>query len=414
MCRGAATICRARADGRRGAAAQTPLRARTVASGFTAPVLFLQDPTDRAVQFVVEQGGRIRVVRDGAVLPTDFLDLRSAMSSGGERGLLGMAFAPDGSGRFFVNFTNTGGRHRRRAVQAIREPARRRSGLALRSAVGRRRRLHRPAVRQSQRRQPRVRAGRLSLHRHGRRRLGRRSGSSRAEPARSCSARCCASTSTCPTANPTGYQIPRRQPVRGRRRAAGNLELRPAQSVAVLLRRSGARRHRRAGHRRRRPERVRGSRLRAARPRRAQLRLAQSRRGARQRHLAAAGVPAADRSDPRVHRTATASRSPAATCIAAARSARRSRGRYFFADYVQGRIWSLALTSTRNRRGDGVGRDRAHRRAVARRRARQRQLLRRRRRRRALCRQLLEGGGGQDHRAPRTVPAAPTGLRIIK
>ncbi len=44
------------------------------------------------------------------VLPNDFLDLRGAISSGGERGLLGMAFAPDANtGRLFVNFTNASG-----------------------------------------------------------------------------------------------------------------------------------------------------------------------------------------------------------------------------------------------------------------------------------------------------------------
>jgi glucose/arabinose dehydrogenase len=50
-------------------------------------------------------------VRDGALLPTDFLNLTSSIVSGGERGLLGLAFAPDyaSSGRFFVNFTNTAG-----------------------------------------------------------------------------------------------------------------------------------------------------------------------------------------------------------------------------------------------------------------------------------------------------------------
>ena len=90
--------------------AQGQLRAQPYASGFSAPVAFVQDPLDRSVQFVVEQGGRIRVVRDGTVLPNDFLDLRGAIASGGERGLLGMAFAPDAnSGRVFVNFTNGSG-----------------------------------------------------------------------------------------------------------------------------------------------------------------------------------------------------------------------------------------------------------------------------------------------------------------
>jgi glucose/arabinose dehydrogenase len=81
------------------------------ASGFAAPVAFVQDPTDPSVQFVVEQGGRIRTLVSGAVQPTDFLDLRGTLTSGGERGLLGMAFPPDAAatGRFFVNYTNLEG-----------------------------------------------------------------------------------------------------------------------------------------------------------------------------------------------------------------------------------------------------------------------------------------------------------------
>ena len=91
--------------------AQGQLRSRVYASGFNFPVAFVQDPTNRTVQFVVEQGGRIRVICAGTVLPSAFLDLTPAVVSGGERGLLGMAFAPDyaTSGRFFVNFTNTSG-----------------------------------------------------------------------------------------------------------------------------------------------------------------------------------------------------------------------------------------------------------------------------------------------------------------
>jgi glucose/arabinose dehydrogenase len=91
--------------------AQAQLRTRVHASGFTLPLGFVQDPTDRTVQFVVQQGGRIRVVRNGTVLPTDFLDLTRAIVAGGEQGLLGLAFAPDYavSGRFYVNFTNPAG-----------------------------------------------------------------------------------------------------------------------------------------------------------------------------------------------------------------------------------------------------------------------------------------------------------------
>jgi len=86
---------------------QSPLRSRVYASGFASPVAFVQDPLDRTVQFVVEQGGRVRVVRSGAVLASDLLDLTNVVLSGGERGLLGLACAPDG--RLFVNFTDRGG-----------------------------------------------------------------------------------------------------------------------------------------------------------------------------------------------------------------------------------------------------------------------------------------------------------------
>jgi glucose/arabinose dehydrogenase len=91
--------------------AQSMVHGRVYASGLSAPVAFVQDPTNNAVQFVVEQAGRIRIVASGVVQPTDFLDLRGQISSGGERGLLGLAFAPNyaASGRVFVNFTNPAG-----------------------------------------------------------------------------------------------------------------------------------------------------------------------------------------------------------------------------------------------------------------------------------------------------------------
>ncbi|HUQ89546.1 MAG TPA: PQQ-dependent sugar dehydrogenase [Vicinamibacterales bacterium] len=87
------------------------LRAQVFASGFTDPIAFVMDPVDHSTFYVVEQRGTIRIVRNGAVLPQLFLDLRSVVSSGGERGLLGLAFAPnhDTSRRFYVNFTNQNG-----------------------------------------------------------------------------------------------------------------------------------------------------------------------------------------------------------------------------------------------------------------------------------------------------------------
>jgi glucose/arabinose dehydrogenase len=89
---------------------QAQLRLRPQVSGLINPIAVVQDPADRGVQFVVQQDGHIRVVR-GATAGGDFLDLSAAIVSGGEQGLLGLAFAPDAatSGRFFVNFTNRSG-----------------------------------------------------------------------------------------------------------------------------------------------------------------------------------------------------------------------------------------------------------------------------------------------------------------
>jgi glucose/arabinose dehydrogenase len=96
-----------------GAAVSAPptLGLQPYASGFSSPVAIVQDPVDPAVQFVVEQRGRIRTVVSGVVQPDDFLDLRDTVSSGGERGLLGLAFPPDAavSRRFFVNYTDLNG-----------------------------------------------------------------------------------------------------------------------------------------------------------------------------------------------------------------------------------------------------------------------------------------------------------------
>jgi glucose/arabinose dehydrogenase len=84
------------------------LRSELVASGFEHPVAVVADPTDATILFVVEQAGVIRTVREGRIITTPFLDLRDQVGAGGERGLLGLAFAPDvGSRRFFVNFTTS-------------------------------------------------------------------------------------------------------------------------------------------------------------------------------------------------------------------------------------------------------------------------------------------------------------------
>ena len=91
--------------------AQAQVRTQVVATGLSTPVAFVMDPLDHSTFYVVEQRGTIRTLRNGTLLPAFFLDIRSAISTGGERGLLGLAFAPDhaASRRFYVNFTNPDG-----------------------------------------------------------------------------------------------------------------------------------------------------------------------------------------------------------------------------------------------------------------------------------------------------------------
>ena len=87
------------------------MRTQVVASGLSNPVAFVMDPLDHSTFYVVEQRGTIRTLRAGTLSPSFFLDIRSSVSAGGERGLLGMAFPPDHaeSRRFYVNFTNPEG-----------------------------------------------------------------------------------------------------------------------------------------------------------------------------------------------------------------------------------------------------------------------------------------------------------------
>ncbi len=94
----------------RGAQASGPLRLARVGS-FTSPLYVTAPPEDRRRLFVVEQSGRIRVVRGGEVLDEPFLDVSRLIVSGGEQGLLGLAFAPDyaQSRKFYVNLTNRAG-----------------------------------------------------------------------------------------------------------------------------------------------------------------------------------------------------------------------------------------------------------------------------------------------------------------
>jgi glucose/arabinose dehydrogenase len=81
--------------------------AAVVTEGLENPLFLTQAGDGSGRLFVVEQPGRIRVLEGHVLLPASFLDITKQVLSGGERGLLGLAFHPDyrHNGRFFVNYT---------------------------------------------------------------------------------------------------------------------------------------------------------------------------------------------------------------------------------------------------------------------------------------------------------------------
>ncbi|HUQ20421.1 MAG TPA: PQQ-dependent sugar dehydrogenase [Gemmatimonadaceae bacterium] len=89
---------------------ETTLRLEKVAEGLHSPVYLTSPPGDDRL-FVVEQAGRIRIIKNGRLLPTAFLDIASSVRSGGEQGMLSVAFHPDykSNGWFFVNYTDRNG-----------------------------------------------------------------------------------------------------------------------------------------------------------------------------------------------------------------------------------------------------------------------------------------------------------------
>ncbi|MFN8644656.1 MAG: PQQ-dependent sugar dehydrogenase [Candidatus Binatia bacterium] len=82
-----------------------------VTDAVALPVFVGAPPLDPHRVFVVEQAGRIRVIRDGVLLDAPFLDIQERVGCCGERGLLSVAFHPDyeRNGRFFVDYTDTDG-----------------------------------------------------------------------------------------------------------------------------------------------------------------------------------------------------------------------------------------------------------------------------------------------------------------
>jgi glucose/arabinose dehydrogenase len=84
----------------------------TEVGSYSSP-LFLTSPANDGRLFIVEKGGRIKVVKNGSTLATPFLNVAGLLpaSPGGEQGLLGLAFHPgySANGRFFVAYTDASG-----------------------------------------------------------------------------------------------------------------------------------------------------------------------------------------------------------------------------------------------------------------------------------------------------------------
>lgn len=86
----------------------TGLDSVLVQGGLTRPIYVTAAPLDPNRLFIVEQDGFIRIIKNGTLLPTPFLDIDDDVQCCGEQGLLGLAFAPDydSSGVFYVSYTN--------------------------------------------------------------------------------------------------------------------------------------------------------------------------------------------------------------------------------------------------------------------------------------------------------------------
>ena len=87
------------------------IRTVQIVSGLAAPT-DIQNAADGSGRlFIVQQNGIIRIYRNGALLPTPFLDVRSKTRANGEQGLLGLAFPHDFAAkqRFYVDYTDLSG-----------------------------------------------------------------------------------------------------------------------------------------------------------------------------------------------------------------------------------------------------------------------------------------------------------------
>src|ERR1043166_9533414 len=86
---------RAGAQNAGGATDPPNLALASFVSGLSSPVGIVNARDGSGRVFVIEQAGRIRIIENGVLLSTPFLDISSRVAFGGERGLLGLAFPPN-------------------------------------------------------------------------------------------------------------------------------------------------------------------------------------------------------------------------------------------------------------------------------------------------------------------------------
>jgi glucose/arabinose dehydrogenase len=78
-------------------------------AGLEQPVAMAVRPGERTL-YLVEQIGRVRAVRGGRLDPTPVVDISAQVTAGGEQGLLGLAFSPDGR-HLYLHYTDRAGDH---------------------------------------------------------------------------------------------------------------------------------------------------------------------------------------------------------------------------------------------------------------------------------------------------------------
>ena len=303
------------------------------ADGLRSPVYLTSAPGDKRL-FVVEQEGTIRTISNGKVASKPYADLRRYVTAGGEQGLLSMAFSPDfaSNGKLYVYFTNKQGN------EVIWELHARKGAASIRPG-------HRELV-QIPDTEGNHNGGQLQFgpdgmlyfgdgdgggggDQHGEHGNGQNPGILLGKLSR---IDVTTRTGRLPVRHPQG------QPVRGQGGLASrDLGARPAQSVALLVRP----RERRSVDRRRRPERLGGSRPPQARPRRHQLRLEPLRGPARLRRRHARW-PAGKLRRPVAEYSHSEGCSITGGYVYRGPRIAGLSGRYVYADYCSGKMWTLS------------------------------------------------------------------------